>query len=1577
MPKLFFPRTSSSCMAVLALAAATGAALLSPSSALAKACSESAVAPRTVPQALWGELQSVGVAQDATNFNGNQRADTRYPMVTSVDIENGYIFASAYFGFQIWDARSTPVTPVKLGTADGWSGAFASWVPGNSEVDQIVFAIDAPAGDDSLAAVGGINPVGFSIWNTSNKGAPTLLYQDAPSKQIHQVYSATIGGRAYGFAAVFTGDAGIFAYDMTAARTLNRCLEDRTANVNACPGVYVGRVFSGSTQYVHGMQFGQRHFIVRSAGKNPPRSVNIIDVTNPANPVAVTSGFSNKFTAGVAMWNQGGNAYLAVRTSNQVQILDITTCLTSGCASLPAPIAIVPVAAVPESDEWKSVDFSRSGSTPMLFIGNHDLCHANESLSHTEYVFDVSNPSAPRDITPQGTLVDLGETVDYWSWYYSDFTRGFGNTAPRGGKFNGSYLYRADLTLFDVHKWTGGGSAPPVANFTFSPSEIYAGDPVTFSDTSQGSVTSRSWSFQDGSPSSGTTSPVAVTFGTSGAKSVSLSVQNAFGADQKTQTVNVISPLPAVAGVSVVPSNPVTCSVVTWTANGATGRAPLTLSWDIRDAGNVQWKTGTGNPFVWDTSTGVPPGTYTGKVTVSNASGSAIASANVTLTSPPALPTVGNFPAVTADPFTAGTVSFHVNVPGATQWNWDFGDGQSTGWISDPVTGPNPVHTYTSTGQRNVTVAVKNCVQTIPVTSPALPVNITQIAPLTIGFQAQGCFGFCAFGINQQITFDVDVAGSPDQVQFDWDGDGSYEDTRPGTQFASPTTVTHAYTAAGSYTPKARVVRGVENVSIQHAMVVISGTTPPPPPPPVKTITIGGPASGTPDAALTFSATASNCTAAASGWTWSTGGGTITGASNQSQVTITWSAAGAKTVTATNTGCSGVTGTKSVNIGNNPVPGGLAANFTVTPATPSPGQAVSFDASSSTGGPTIYQWNFGDGQTASSTTATVSHTYPNAGNYSVKLEVSKPDVTCQFGLCSASATKSVVVAGGPPPVVASFDSPSCIADFAGVRCQGDVGQAITLTSTTANATSHFWNFGDGGTASGVQVSHTWTGSGNYTVQLTVSDGRTTSSASRNFFINGPPPVTGKKGAILPLIAQTRGALVQSSDLYLLNPAASSIDVTLTFLRRGTPETNPPKVTKTIQPGATLYVADVLREMFNRENIAGFVTVSVDRGTVEPIITSFNTTVLNSKEFGQTIPGFSLSTSGSAAGTGTAQVQSLVGLNENSERIAYFGVSNPTLETASFTVKFIDNDGKQIGALRDFAVAPLGQRQFQPKDIRETFGVNNQDDYRVEIRSTTGQLFPFGSNLRLGSSDPSFIGANSAAGAKVYLLGVLSTPGINHSLWQSDVVISNTSNEVVLTDVTFTGAGSASQPTQPVHLTLQPGETRHLTDAIGQLWGVRNTVGVVTLDSNALGGVYPIVQGESYENTTPTKRFGQSLPALTEAQAAGTGASQFLAGLRQDAKNRSTVWIFNPGSQMAQYDVIYLGLDGQELGRINDVFLPAGKLQQLSPAQHKLPAAGVTSGFTVQVRVKGGKILAAAQVVKNATNDPAYIQGATR
>jgi hypothetical protein len=511
------------CLRPLSLATiglATAALLSLPIAGHAKGCSESLVGqPNQTPSALWGELQPAGVILDATGYNGNQRADSRYPQATEVDIENGYLFASYWAGFGIWDLHGDPANPVRLRLLDGWLGAFPQWSIGQSETDQFIYTLDVPVGDDSLLAVGGISPLGLSIWDVSNKAVPVALYQDAFGKEISQVYAARINGRSYAFAggSFSGGEFGLFIYDMTEARNRNyvRCVENVSQGIHTCPGVYVTKIGTGNdkTQYVHGMPFGAKHFIVISPGQSSVHFLKIYDVSDPAHPALVVSGFTGSgvtnFTSGVALWQQGSNAYLAVRVGSaqsSLQIFDVTTCLTSGCASLGTPITNISVAPITESSNWKTLSFSRHGTTPMLFLGNHDLCHTGEPYQHTEYLFDVSNPLQPRDITPTATTTYQGETVDYWSYYYSDDVKGFGFSAPRSAKFwdapdGTSYLYRADLTLFDVHKLVA--LAAPVPHFISAPTVVWAGDPVTFTDTSTGVVTSRTWTFEDGNVLSG------------------------------------------------------------------------------------------------------------------------------------------------------------------------------------------------------------------------------------------------------------------------------------------------------------------------------------------------------------------------------------------------------------------------------------------------------------------------------------------------------------------------------------------------------------------------------------------------------------------------------------------------------------------------------------------------------------------------------------------------------------------------------------------------------------------------------------------------------------------------------------------------------------------------------------------------------------------------------------------------------------------------------------------------------------------------------------------------------------------
>jgi len=247
------------------------------------------------------------------------------------------------------------------------------------------------------------------------------------------------------------------------------------------------------------------------------------------------------------------------------------------------------------------------------------------------------------------------------------------------------------------------------------------------------------------------------------------------------------------------------------------------------------------------------------------------------------------------------------------------------------------------------------------------------------------------------------------------------------------------------------------------------------------------------------------------------------------------------------------------------------------------------------------------------------------------------------------------------------------------------------------------------------------------------------------------------------------------------------------------------------------------------------------------------------------------------------------------------------------------------------------------------------------------------NVRLSSNDPSFVTAGSTSGANQYVVGAFSTAGS----WQTDVVLTNTTTSPMTLNLTFTRPGVVAPTTAPATITLHAGETQRLVDAISSQWSINNVVGVIKITSAGANGVFPIVQAESYNNAQPANRYGQSMRAFADTDAAAAGQTSYLVGLRQDGTHLTTIWLYNPSTDFGVYDVVYRALDGTVLGTVHDVSMPPGKLRQFLPAVHPLPSGGAVNGFTVQVVVKNGKALTAAQVLTTSTGDPAYVQGAVR
>ncbi len=232
------------------------------------------------------------------------------------------------------------------------------------------------------------------------------------------------------------------------------------------------------------------------------------------------------------------------------------------------------------------------------------------------------------------------------------------------------------------------------------------------------------------------------------------------------------------------------------------------------------------------------------------------------------------------------------------------------------------------------------------------------------------------------------------------------------------------------------------------------------------------------------------------------------------EATYTFREAGNYIVTLTITDNNGASSETSLLVQVREAPESLPPHAEIN-ASPWYGNApltVSFDAGSSfdfTGSIVSYSWNFGDGNTASG--MTVHHTFTQAGNYTVTLTVTNS--------ANLSTSDSVLIQVTDPALPVQLLAPIAIikadnyAGYAPFTAQFNASQSF---DPDGEITSYEWSFGDGSTAEGETVTHTFTQAGTYTVVLTVidTDGLQT---QRSTTINVLPTPADENFAPVPII----------------------------------------------------------------------------------------------------------------------------------------------------------------------------------------------------------------------------------------------------------------------------------------------------------------------------------------------------------------------------------------------------------------------------------------------------------------------------
>lgn len=464
--------------------------------------------------------------------------------------------------------------------------------------------------------------------------------------------------------------------------------------------------------------------------------------------------------------------------------------------------------------------------------------------------------------------------------------------------------------------------------------------------------------------------------------------------------------------------------------DASTGGA-LTWSWNFGDGGtsNVQ------NPSHVYTV----PGTYAVSLTVSGAAGQATTTKTGYVTVSAPQPLAANFTATPATGTAPLNVTFTDTSTGnPTSWFWDFGDGTTS-------TERNPVHTYGAIGQYDVILTIgrngvfdsETRVAAVTVTdqlvvTPSADTYIRQDAPTRN-------YGSATFLRNRSST----TAEYRSLLKFDVGGLTGGVDRAVLRLFVT------------DESPQSGAVHAVASTWTETG--VTWNTAPQPTPVP----------------------TAASVNAPLGQWIEFDVTSAVTGNGSFSFLLTPAS-------------------TNSVYFDSREGPNkpqlvitkaSLGADFT-GPVTAEIGTPITF-TDTSTGQPTSWAWDFGDGTT--STAQNPAKTYTTAGTYDVRLTVGRDGDT------DTELKTGYVTVTAPAPLDASFTSPTTVY----------VGQPITFTDTsTGSPTSWSWNPGDGSPAITTQhATHTYTAPGMYTVALTVGRDGLTDTETRNAYLVVTPPPT--------------------------------------------------------------------------------------------------------------------------------------------------------------------------------------------------------------------------------------------------------------------------------------------------------------------------------------------------------------------------------------------------------------------------------------------------------------------------------------
>jgi uncharacterized protein (TIGR02145 family) len=190
------------------------------------------------------------------------------------------------------------------------------------------------------------------------------------------------------------------------------------------------------------------------------------------------------------------------------------------------------------------------------------------------------------------------------------------------------------------------------------------------------------------------------------------------------------------------------------------------------------------------------------------------------------------------------------------------------------------------------------------------------------------------------------------------------------------------------------------------------------------------------------------------------------------------------------------------------------AAFTANTTNITAGSSVSF-TDQSENEPTSWNWNFGDGTTH--TVQNPTHNYAEAGTYTVSLKV-----TNNYGNNTSTKNNYITVTTiGTAPIAA----------FTANTTNITAGGSVSFTDQSTNApTSWLWTFGDGGSSTQQNPTHSYNSAGTFTVTLKATNTFGNNTATKSNYVTVTPAGTAPVAAFIANTTSiTTGSSVSFTD----------------------------------------------------------------------------------------------------------------------------------------------------------------------------------------------------------------------------------------------------------------------------------------------------------------------------------------------------------------------------------------------------------------------------------------------------------------